>query len=461
MLGAAVTLIGFCILAHWWFPMPGIESRQPGAPSDPTAVSLLTPGAPPEAVGPHFIAHSEPALMRLLWPHGSPPAAIVSSPVRHRGADFDVTIRFAQPLGDTPLSLWPHSLVVQSGEVRTLARNDPAGIEWTATIAPQGRRSVDVGLVRRVPCHALASYCSAPLTAATVPGPPVAARVVEPPTHHTAQASIEFLLELSEPVWAGLQELRDRAFQVANGRVSGIDRVDGRHDLFRVTVQAEPGADVAVAFSPRSGCAADERSCAPELSRIVDEFEFSIPAARLYLTFDDGPHPEFTPRVLDVLARYDARATFFVVGSSAAAHPELIDRIVREGHTLANHTWNHDSLAGIEEDEFFDTLASTQELLGEHATACMRPPYYSMDEHTESRAAEMGLKVVMGEIRPRDWTSPGAIEIANRIVGGAAHGRVVILHDGGGERSQTIEGLELALAYLQPFRYVYEPVCES
>ncbi len=194
--------------------------------------------------------------------------------------------------------------------------------------------------------------------------------------------------------------------------------------------------------------------------RIESPLAVNVPAARLYLTFDDGPNPVFTPRILNVLSRYDARATFFVTGESATNYPELIELIVSEGHTLANHTWNHTSLDGISYEDFVETITRTQQVLGEHATSCLRPPYYSIDEHTVARAEQLGMRVVMGEVRPLDWSQPGVLEIADRIVGGAAPGRVVVLHDGGGDRSQTVEGLELALAYLESRNYVYEPVCQ-
>lgn len=84
----------------------------------------------------------------------------------------------------------------------------------------------------------------------------------------------------------------------------------------------------------------------------------------VHLTFDDGPHPVRTQQILDVLARYDARATFFVTGIRATAHPELIDRIAAEGHTLANHTWNHEIVVGLPLAEFNESVTRTQEALG-------------------------------------------------------------------------------------------------
>ncbi len=480
MLSAAVTLLGVWLLTIWWTPVAGPGFPETGRVPAANSLAAVDVDARTEVpVRPASRASSQssavdPAVNRASLalptsspgPRGAPAAEIVSSPDRHDGGAFEVTIRFADPVAGTPLPDWPHSLHVEAGEIRSLSPLDPSGFEWSASITPQGRRSVNLSIARRGSCEGFPSSCLAAQllsereAGVVIAGPPVRARVVELPTHHLAQQPVEFLLELDEPVWASLREIRDRAFRVANGRLIGVNRVDGRHDLWRVTLKPDPGADVRVVFSPQAGCHAGFLGCKGDLNRIVNELEFSIPAARLYLTFDDGPHPRYTPQILDVLARYQARATFFVVGSSALAYPELIDRIVREGHTLANHTWDHESLDGISEQHFNETIRRTQELLGEHATACMRPPYWAMDEHTESRAAKLGLRIVLGEIRPRDWTQPGALEIANRLVASARPGRIAVLHDGGGDRDQTVEGLELALAYLEQSHYVYEPVCQ-
>ena len=179
----------------------------------------------------------------------------------------------------------------------------------------------------------------------------------------------------------------------------------------------------------------------------------------VYLTFDDGPHPLYTPQVLDVLARYDARATFFVLGSLAEAYPGIIERIVAEGHTVANHTWDHEVLAGLPRPAFDETVSRTQGILAELATPCLRPPYASIDAFTQEWAAEHGLAVMMWTIDPGDWRRPPAEEIAEHIVERARSGSVVLLHDGGGPRENTVLGLEMALEQLADQDLRYEPVC--
>ena len=183
------------------------------------------------------------------------------------------------------------------------------------------------------------------------------------------------------------------------------------------------------------------------------------PGGVVYLTFDDGPHPTYTPQVLDILARRGARATFFVLGSLAEARPELVARIVAEGHTVANHAWNHENLAGLPRSSFDDTIGRTQAVLADRATPCLRPPYGSIDAFTREWAASAGLDLVLWTVDTNDWRRPGAQVIADRIVAGAADEAIVLMHDGGGNRTQTVEGLELALDRLSGRGLRFEPVC--
>ena len=179
----------------------------------------------------------------------------------------------------------------------------------------------------------------------------------------------------------------------------------------------------------------------------------------MYLTFDDGPHPVYTPQILDVLAEHEARATFFVVGSLAQDYPRTIQRIFDEGHTLGNHTWNHEALGGLTRQEFDDTVGRTQALLGDRGSDCLRPPYASMDSFTRPWAAEHGLEVVTWDTSPKDWLPISSQDIAQHIVDFARDGLVMLLHDGGGDRSQTVLGLDSALGELSSRGFRFEPLC--
>ena len=183
------------------------------------------------------------------------------------------------------------------------------------------------------------------------------------------------------------------------------------------------------------------------------------PGDVVYLTFDDGPNPNHTPDVLDILARHAARATFFVVGSLVERYPAIFQRIVAEGHTVANHTWRHENLARLTKAEFDETISRTEEILGPHATPCLRPPYAATGSHTREWAAEYGLAIHLWTVSANDWLGLNATEIADRIESRVTAGSVVLMHDGGGNRTQTVRGLEILLDRLADLNLHYEPLC--
>ena len=168
----------------------------------------------------------------------------------------------------------------------------------------------------------------------------------------------------------------------------------------------------------------------------------------LYLTFDDGPDPIYSPQILDLLARYGAHAVFFVIGSRVEQAPDVVERIIADGHRLGNHTWDHVPLAGLTRSAFDDQIVRTQELLrwgSAQPPTAMRPPYGSMDRRTRQWADEVGVDVVLWDIDPMDWDRPGTDHIVRAIVDEASTGDVVLLHDGGGDRDQTVSALETVL----------------
>ncbi|MEP7199334.1 MAG: polysaccharide deacetylase family protein, partial [Chloroflexota bacterium] len=177
----------------------------------------------------------------------------------------------------------------------------------------------------------------------------------------------------------------------------------------------------------------------------------------IYLTFDDGPSKPYTAQVLDLLARYHARATFFVVGRNVKAYPELVRAIHSAGHVLGNHTYDHVWLNRISHAKFVSQVERTQAVLGHLASSCMRPPNGGTNRNTRPYAAALGLQVVMWNIDPRDWSRPGAARIAARILAQVKPRMTVLMHDGGGNRSQTVAALEVVLRELTQRGYRFEP----
>jgi peptidoglycan/xylan/chitin deacetylase (PgdA/CDA1 family) len=180
----------------------------------------------------------------------------------------------------------------------------------------------------------------------------------------------------------------------------------------------------------------------------------------LYFTFDDGPtSPSWTPQVLATLKRFNAKATFFTLGQNAQRYPELIQAEYEAGHSVANHTLDHQSLSGISREAFFDEVLATQNILGDRGTMCLRPPYGATDAFTRAYAAELGYQIVMWDIDTLDWKRPGAVAIVQEVLDKARPGAVVLMHDGGGDRSQTLEALDNVLSQLSAQGYRFEAIC--
>src|SRR5438552_1885625 len=169
------------------------------------------------------------------------------------------------------------------------------------------------------------------------------------------------------------------------------------------------------------------------------------------ITFDDGPDPRWTPQVLDILKAENVKAAFFLVGVNAERYPGLVRRIVNEGHEIGNHTYYHPNLALCWPEHIRVELNATQLLLETitgRATTLFRPPYAAdtgptqLAELTPLKIAEdLNYLIVLESIDPQDWSKPGADVILQRVKQQRHDGSVILLHDAGGDRSQTVEAL--------------------
>jgi peptidoglycan/xylan/chitin deacetylase (PgdA/CDA1 family) len=152
------------------------------------------------------------------------------------------------------------------------------------------------------------------------------------------------------------------------------------------------------------------------------------------LTFDDGPNPPYTDRILDVLRAEHVHATFFVVGRAAAAYPRTLERIAREGHVLGNHTWDHPHMIvesrATMRAQLLRTDATIARITGRH-TNLMRPPFGARDFAVIAEARKLGYRVVMWSVPlPKDWEQPGDAAIAHRVIDRVEDGSIIVLHDG-------------------------------
>jgi peptidoglycan/xylan/chitin deacetylase (PgdA/CDA1 family) len=147
------------------------------------------------------------------------------------------------------------------------------------------------------------------------------------------------------------------------------------------------------------------------------------------LTFDDGPHPVDTPALLEVLARHRARATFFLVGKPAARHPELVARIVAEGHAVGGHTWDHPSLPTLAGRYRRRQLDWTRQALGAADSRLFRPPFGHQSLRSRLDARRRGLTVVCWDVVAEDWRDDPADQLVERVYRTVRRGSIVLFHD--------------------------------
>jgi peptidoglycan/xylan/chitin deacetylase (PgdA/CDA1 family) len=174
------------------------------------------------------------------------------------------------------------------------------------------------------------------------------------------------------------------------------------------------------------------------------------------LTFDDGPEPTYTPQVLDLLAEHGVRAMFFVCGEMVSYFPDLVRRAADEGHLVGNHTWTHPELPKQSEAKIKDEMGRTSEII-EKATgtapAWFRAPYGSWNAYTFRLGAEMGMEPLAWYVDTLDWSEPGTGKIVRSVLGGLGPGRIILSHDGGGVRKQTVAALREYLPQLTDLGY--------
>ncbi|MDT0492131.1 glycosyltransferase [Streptomyces sp. NPDC012600] len=191
----------------------------------------------------------------------------------------------------------------------------------------------------------------------------------------------------------------------------------------------------------------------------------SVPDRRVVLTFDDGPDPVWTPRVLDKLKEYDAHGVFFVTGTMAARHPDLVRRMVDEGHEIGLHTFNHPDLSYQSTSRIDWELSQNQLALAGAAgvrTSLFRPPYSSYSAAMDNKSwpvtryiGSRGYLTVVNNTDSEDWKRPGVDAIVERATPKGGKGAIVLMHDSGGDRSQTVAALDRMLPDLQEKGYAF------
>ncbi|MEV7737180.1 glycosyltransferase [Streptomyces sp. NPDC088921] len=196
-----------------------------------------------------------------------------------------------------------------------------------------------------------------------------------------------------------------------------------------------------------------------------------MPDRRLVLTFDDGPDPTWTPKVLDVLKKHHAHAVFFVTGTMASRYPDLVKRIVDEGHEVGLHTFNHPDLSFQSKKRIDWELSQNQLALAGAAgirTSLFRPPYSSFADAMDDRSwpvteyiGTRGYITVVNNTDSEDWQKPGVRQIIRNATPKNGKGAIVLMHDSGGDRHQTVQALDRFLPDMQDKGYVFDNLTEA
>ena len=225
----------------------------------------------------------------------------------------------------------------------------------------------------------------------------------------------------------------------------------GRKPLSLLLASALIVAVGAGAPRPRPGPAAD-----PAASRHGPEIPAELRNTRtVALTFDDGPS-RYTPRILAVLHRHGISATFCMLGDSAARFPAVARRVAREGHQICNHSRDHRDFAGLTPGRARAEVVTSQKQI--HAATGVTPRIFRFPYGSSNRAARKivngyGLRIVGWDVDPNDWKRPAARTLTTRVLGHVRPGSVVLMHDGGGDRSHTAASLDATIRSLKARGY--------
>jgi cellulose synthase/poly-beta-1,6-N-acetylglucosamine synthase-like glycosyltransferase/peptidoglycan/xylan/chitin deacetylase (PgdA/CDA1 family) len=263
----------------------------------------------------------------------------------------------------------------------------------------------------------------------------------------------------------------DSLKHIANN-IEDVD-FDGEGEILRVEADPAVGAR-SLTLEAATGDIVDERYDSLPTSYVIRRVG-AVPK-KLALTFDDGPDPEWTPAILDILKEKKVPATFFMIGSAMEAHPGLVQRVLAEGHEAGNHTYTHPNLADTPPAAVRLELNATQRLfqaLTGRSMRLMRPPYLGDAEPSDADeivpvqiAQGLGYITIGTHVDTLDWMMPSVPQMLKDVVREVEdpnpynRGNIILLHDSGGDRSQTVALLPILIDTMRAKGYTFVPVSE-
>ena len=177
---------------------------------------------------------------------------------------------------------------------------------------------------------------------------------------------------------------------------------------------------------------------------------------KIALTFDDGPHPILTPKILDILAKYHVKATFFMVGENVKNYPDVVEQILIRGHEIGNHTYTHDHI-NQKEIEACEKIIYE---LTDYRTKLFRPPEGAINQTIKYISAGLGYDIILWNIDTRDWDHTSPSDISQNVIKKIDAGSIILMHDYISFNSPTPDALELMIPRLLEMGYQFVVVSE-
>ncbi len=234
-----------------------------------------------------------------------------------------------------------------------------------------------------------------------------------------------------------------------------------------------PTAESATEVGPAAEVPAEARSAearpaealpvdGPEAPKAEDEIVYHSrfnDRMEIALSFDDGPHPRLTPVILDILAEYGIKATFFMVGENVSYYPAAARAVVEAGHEIGNHTFHHRRFGKMTEHEMLDEISSCEDAIAsvsESPVHFIRPPEGQMSDTMRRVVGELDYRIILWDVDTRDWAHTPPEEISRHILDTVRAGDIILMHDFIGHDSPTPEALRMVLPELisRGYRFV-------
>ncbi|BBH69526.1 hypothetical protein ACTI_62110 [Actinoplanes sp. OR16] len=227
--------------------------------------------------------------------------------------------------------------------------------------------------------------------------------------------------------------------------------VDNRRLFARIATAAIAGS-LMVAVAPQASYAAPAEQSATQAA-----VQAQAKRKTVALTFDDGPS-KYTPQILDILKKNNVKATFCMLGNNVGPYKKTAKRVVKEGHRLCNHSRNHPDFTTLSNSAARSQIVYTQGRIREvtgRSPKVFRFPYGSSNSRVRKVVRNQDLRILGWTVDTRDWSRPGTRVIVSRAVNNTRPGGVILMHDGGGNRTQTVAALDKTIKKLKAKGYTF------